>query len=176
MARGINGNISDSTIAYIHGRIEREIEQISLATGIPFSFITERVAELLHPHRHQRGIENQVPLLRDGTTGYSGTVATLEVVNDSHNHASPSKRGSEVSKNHKSKMSDAAKKRWANMPKAKKKALQDKMYKTKYGVDRKLTKTSRKNAEKQRIYQARHAAKKRGEVLPPLPDPVPTAA
>lgn len=179
-----NTSFNDTTIAYIHGRIEREIESICIATGVPFGFVAARIAELLHPMGSQR-TEGQMPLLRSIATNGSATVATLEVVEHSHHHEAPSASTSEIpdhrskavsrnvfGKPMKSKTQESAQRRWSNMSKTQKDKMLDKMYKARYGKNRPKKNGYKKSATtkaKQKMYQARHEAKKKGLPLPPLP-------
>jgi hypothetical protein len=174
MKKGIHDSISDQTIAYIHGRIEREIEQIALATGIPFGFITQRIAELLHPLGPSR-VESEVPLLRGNTTRRSATLATLEMVEHSHHDASSPNTSIEV-QDHRRKAISA---RWTTKRRkeqAERARLLNKTRKAPKKASRKDAVTEEERMAKQKFYQARHTAKKAralaqalGKPLPPMP-------
>ena len=120
-----------------------------------------------------------MPLLRSLPSARNKTLAAVEVAVDPHHHASPSTGTSEAHQGQvkagNSKVKNAAKKRWATMSKASKEVLLDKMYKARYGKkrpNRSAKPQYKKSADtkaKQHIYAARHAARKAGLPVPPLP-------
>lgn len=166
----------DSVVIYAHARAERELEQISLATGIPLGVLAARVSQLLHPLGS--GIEGQMPLLRGAAPRLGTALATVEVALHPHHHA-PSPDASAPLQDHrsqalgpapKSKIAKAAEKRWVEMSKAERKQLLDKMYVAKYGKRRPTKKPASKKsggrADLQAIYVARHEHKKRHPGVP----------
>lgn len=73
----------ESQIAYIHGRIEHEIEGFANSLGIPTLVLTERLAELLHARRS--GVEDSMPGLREISSKRSEKLGkTLEVAERTH--------------------------------------------------------------------------------------------
>jgi hypothetical protein len=196
-----NGTISDTDVARLYGRIEREIESICLATGTPFGFIASRIGELLYP-LGSRGAEGEVPLLRGATTDRGTAVAALEMVEHSHDHASPrSGTGNHAERREKTYQGkvtaagkrlgrppkvelSASKKYWMQFTPEQRSAIMKKRAKVaiKNGKPmlRTLTPGSKKKSDaylaKQRFYVARSVARKAGvpeSKLPPLPPPPP---
>jgi hypothetical protein len=202
MPRGAYGSSNDfeRTIIYTHGRIEKELEQIALATSTPFSLIAQRIAELLYPLGERR-VESEMPLLRSLTPGQGTAVATVEMAVNTHDNETPRKRDSpyktywqkmtpderrkemerrilqrNVNLNAKKKETqqerNARKKRESRLRlKALRQAENQTGNKTKpiLGRNGRPLRTKEEKEAKQKVYQARHTAKKTGLPVPDLP-------
>jgi hypothetical protein len=194
-----NGSISDTDVARLYGRIEREIESICLATGTPFGFIAARIGELLYPLGSQR-TQGEMPLLRGDAAASGATVAALEVVEHSHDHAAPrsgtgnhAKRGEKAHSGKVKEHLTAAGKRlgrplnklgrpytnpwdkWTpeekskEMKRRRKVALKNKQRQLEGLPKRKKRKRSGESLAKQRFYVARSVARKAGVPESKLP-------
>jgi hypothetical protein len=76
---GANSKSLENAIAYIHGRVEKEIEGFAISLGIPAQLLAQRVAELLHPSGSRDS--HPMPLLRRKARQLTGSaVGEMEVV------------------------------------------------------------------------------------------------
>jgi hypothetical protein len=75
----------NNIVAYIHGKIETQLEHAANATGIPFNVLVTRVCELLATNR-QEWSAHSMPNQRmfNASTKATKQRATLEVVNTAH--------------------------------------------------------------------------------------------
>jgi hypothetical protein len=165
-------------IAYIHGRIERELEAFAATLALPPLALTARVGALL------LGVEpgdvhhlSDVPL---ASGEGSGTVAEMEGAGESHGRGTrtrgqlAARSGTGSPTPHQVKGSVAQKKYWGDktpeerskeMARRRRKWSPEARAKWKGGGKKK----TKARVNKQKLYQARHEAKKNGSPLPPLP-------
>jgi hypothetical protein len=111
MKRGnTHDSINPEAIAYLHGRIDKEIE-IFAATSVHVNAgeLAERLGELLLAARVR--IENHLSTLRESTTQGDKTLATVEMVSGPHSITSRKGMTDEA----KEKLRKIAKARWAAM-------------------------------------------------------------
>jgi hypothetical protein len=167
MKRGLDGT-NERVFDYVYGRIERDIEQVCITTGIPFHVIAQRIGELLHPLGTPR-VEGEVPLLRSTAAPRSTALATLEVALDTHHHAASPNTSVEVQDYRRKARAVkwTAKRRKEQAARAK---LLNEQRRKKNAAKKKAPHS--RDDKKQLIYQTRHALRKQGvpeEQLPPLP-------
>lgn len=190
-------NDLEKSLAYLHGRIEREIEQYVLAVGVPFSLAATRVAELLHPMGPQWSAR-EMPSLRLGAGARGDAVAEVESFGHS-SHGAGDVQGSdqtgnvqghrrkavnsienlEISVRRLAKRTDplgitmykgARKKlRALKSQAAVGEALRGRKPPSKPGPGTNRPKLTGKQKAKQKIYAARALARKLGLPQPPLP-------
>lgn len=171
MKRGPKTNGSNSiegAIGYLHGRIEKELEQFAIATGTPFTFVATRIAELLHPMGQR--VAREVPLLRSTATGNGSTLAALEVAQYSHHDETPPAIANENATHRKVGRSP-----WAGMsPEERSKEMTRRRLVAQGKLKPKSKSRPRPSddPEIRKFYLARHEAKKKGLPLPPLPDAI----
>lgn len=77
MAHGKINESLTARIAYIHGRIDQQIEIYAQSLGIPAAVLAERLATLLHPSGARS--TSSVSPLRGDTTEAREAVAAVEV-------------------------------------------------------------------------------------------------
>jgi hypothetical protein len=178
--------IDPVSLAYIHGRIDSQIDGYAASIGVPATALAARLAALLSPARE--GSFDNLPLLPSGPAEDRGAVESMEMVVAAHGGTAPHSGGSstsqtgqgEVAKKHFSPeglkaISEATKRRWAKAKKAGinpntgKKLKVKKTAKKVAVAAKKRTPSVLRNIEKQRVYQLRHKARKKGLALPPLP-------
>lgn len=141
--KGTNGRIDiDSVIAYIHGRIEKEIESFAASIGIPSVTLAARVAALLSPERE--GHFHNVSVMRVETSTNSRAVEPLALADGTHGNET---QHGIISSTSKVAKGNVGSNRWKNHKKL----------------------TPKQKFKKQKIYQARFEAKRKGLPLPPLP-------
>lgn len=169
-------NSIDSALGYLHGRIEKELEQFAIATGTPFAVVAQRISELLHPLG--QGFTSEVSHMRSITAGNGAAVAALEVVDYSRDHEAPPDGTGKVQNNR--GQGSGAKAYWARMtPEERAKEMQrrarlsakrgGKMIGAKKLGRPKTHKRPSDDPEVRKYYHARYRAKQKGLPLPPLP-------
>jgi hypothetical protein len=115
-------SISPEAIAYLHGRIDKEIELLAASTlHCTSTELAERLGSLLLGQGIR--VEHNLPPLREAPARASQTVATLEMV--SGPHSKPSRRG--MSPENRKRISNIAKQRWAKMTDRQRTLLLNKM-------------------------------------------------
>jgi hypothetical protein len=122
MKRGTNGEVvaSAEAIAYLHGRIDKEIELFAASSlHCTATELAERLGSLLLGAGIR--VEHNVSALREETTGGSSTVAEMALASGSHS------KSSGMSEDTRKRLSDLAKKRWADMTPNKRTRLLNKM-------------------------------------------------
>lgn len=180
-------------LAQLFGAIRQQIIFFSAENGISAERVAQRMAESLDP-LGQRGVQGQVQYLR-GSTGSEDrhALATMEVAIGSLGDGQTSRRSAEVQSHQRQDREEAVKPSskqaefWAkfspeekaaemahrlskrkNLTDIQKKQLKSLRAKAK-GVDPRKPKTDRKQLDKQRVYQARYEARKKGLPEPALP-------
>jgi hypothetical protein len=110
-------SVSPEAIAYLHGRIDKEIELFAASTvHCTAAELTERLGTLLLATGLRPG--NQMSTLRGEAADNSETMATLALGSGSHSEAQgniPKKRVKGLSAETKKRLSKIAKARWASM-------------------------------------------------------------
>lgn len=177
MPRGIRQHDTNFDRAFdlFLGRIIERAVLFAAETGVSTDRVTERLSASLSPERER--LLHHLSQMRREAPSELRTVESVAVVGyarggqaqrliEAESGSTEAPRDSKVSK--------AARTRWANMSKEQKDKLLDKMYRARYGRKRRPNKKqakipSRMDPEVQRVYQARHEAKKKGLPLPPLP-------
>ena len=162
-------------IAYIHGRIEREIEAFATALSLPPMALTSRLGALLLgiPEGHDHSLPD-VPV--EAGPG-SRVLAEVEGARQSHGGVARTRRqlaaGKRTGKAAPDKVSEGQKKYWADMtPEERSKEMARRRRKWSKAS---LAKWQRGGKPKQKkksitaIYMARARAKKKGLPPPPLP-------
>lgn len=105
----------DLTCAYIHGAFERELEITSRSIGLPATFLTARVAALLHGEENGEFLRptNHLPSLRQKAPKRAEVgIATLALAGGTPGVELPRKNGA-MSTTTRAKISRSAKARWA---------------------------------------------------------------
>lgn len=176
MTRGTNDRDFEFAIAQLYGQINIQIQQFAATVGVQASRIAERLSELLSPERER--VFNHMSAMRVETTGVHRTMESMEMVVNAHSGKTPLglEAGRETRKAN-SHRKVGPRSYWAALtPEQRSKEMRKRMKKWKpesrarWSKPAKDAKTkSRVDPAKQRVYQARAAAKKRGESLPPLP-------
>lgn len=189
--------IDPVSLAYIHGRIDSQIDGYAASIGVPATALAARLAALLSPARE--GSFDNLPLLPSGPAEDRGAVESMEMVVAAHGGTAPHSGGSSTSQTGQGEVkfdslgrrivvtkkrfspeglkaiSEATKRRWAKAKKAGinpntgKKLKVKKTAKKVAVAAKKRTPSVLRNIEKQRVYQLRHKARKKGLALPPLP-------
>lgn len=165
MPRGDHDRNFEFAIAQLYGQINIQIVQFAASVGVQADRVAERLSELLSPERSR--VLHHLSAMRQDTTGVHRSVESVEVVVDAHRKqpslaiaASAETRKahpywSKMSPEERSREMKRRQKKWSKEAKAK-------------WTGNKTTNPKVK-AKKRVVYQARYAAKKRGEPLPPLP-------
>jgi hypothetical protein len=172
LKRGSNhGTGFDEAIAYIHGRLEIQIEQFSASLGIQSIVLAERLADLLSPAR-QRNIHS-VSIVRSSSTGHGTPLVPLALAESTHSQLSNAEP-IQTTSNAPHKMRRKAKKvnggGWGSMtPEQRSKEMKRRMLVAKGKAKSAKEKGKKRNMALQKIYQARHEARRLGLPLPPLP-------
>lgn len=118
--------ISPEQIAYLHGRIDKEIELASASLYCTSGELAEKLGSLLLGAGLR--VEHNLSTLREDSTPSTGseTVATLALASSSHSKSSRKGMNAETRK----KLSKLAKQRWSNLTPLQKKRLVNKLVKS----------------------------------------------
>jgi hypothetical protein len=162
-----------SSLAYIHGRLEAQIEIFATALGVPTVELAQRMGSLLSPPARGPllGTDHRMPDLRQASTQGNRVSRPLALAGRTHG------RSARQSSSHARSVKTAGPKNYWDKLTAEERAAEmaRRVRKRKTKTTRaakaakKKTTNQKRNRAKQKIYQARHSAKKAGTAMPDLP-------